>query len=136
HVWRELPTAQLVLLGRDFPIEGGWMSEYLLRTAGDFTHNVHVLGNQRPETLFPSLAKADVVALPSLWEAFGIAALEAMALGRASVLTSGSGYDDFAAHGHDALLVPPSDAHELAQAILRLLDDPNLRARLGANAAR
>jgi glycogen(starch) synthase len=136
EVWRERPTAQLVLLGHDFPLKRGKMSDYVLETAGEFARNVHLLGNQAAQTLFPSLAAADVIALPSLWEAFGIAALEAMALGKAVVLTSGSGYDDFATHEYDALLIRPGMSHDLAQAILRLLGDPALRARLGSQAAR
>jgi len=135
-VWREQPGAQLVLLGHDYPYQAGRMSDYVLARAGKFAGNVHVLGNQPPETLFPSLAAADVVALPSLWEAFGIAALEAMALGKAVVLTDGSGYNDFATDAHDALLVPPRQPQDLARAILRLLSDSGLRAQLGDQAAR
>jgi glycosyltransferase involved in cell wall biosynthesis len=134
QVWRAYPAAQLVLVGGDYPYRGAKMSEHVLREAGESAGNVHILGDQPPQRLFPALAAADVVALPSLWEAFGIAALEAMALGKAVVLTTGSGYDDFGTDQRNALMVAPGEAPALAQAIVRLLGDSSLRGRLGEEA--
>ena len=68
----------------------------------------HLLGHQPPERLFPAIAAADVVALPSLWEAFGLVALEGMALGKPCVLTSGSGFEDFFRDGVHGLMLPPA----------------------------
>ena len=75
-----------------------------------------------------------MVALPSLWEAFGLAALEAMALGRPCVLTSGSGFEEFFRDNEHGLLVPPGDAPALARAIDRMLRDAAMRRRFGAAA--
>ena len=50
-----------------------------------------MVGPLAREDLFPLLGEADVVVTPSLWEAFGIAALEAMAIGSCVVATKGSG---------------------------------------------
>lgn len=134
-VWDAVPEARLVLAGADDVWEHGPMSDELRRIAGPRSDRLHLLGSLPPEGLFPVLAAADVVALPSLWEAFGIAALEAMALGRALVVTSGHGYDDFIRPDVDALTVPPADAGALGRALVALLTDPGQRERLGASAA-
>jgi len=134
-VWRVHPGARLVAAGRDCGFDNAPMSQHLRARAGANADRVHVLGELAPEQLFAVLAAADVVAVPSLWEAFGLAALEAMALGRAVVGTTGGGYADFMTDGKDALLVAPGDAQALGVALLRLLDDQALRTRLGQNAA-
>lgn len=134
-VWARVPEAQLALLGADNPWRGGSMREHLLELVGPSESRLHLLGPQPPERLFPALAAADVVALPSLWENFATAALEAMALGRAMVVTSGTGFDEFIRPDREALMVPRGDARALSAALLRLLEDAELRARLAASAA-
>jgi glycogen(starch) synthase len=130
-VWKEHPAARLVMLGGD---NRGGMSERIRRGAGPHADRLHLLGNQPQERLFPGVSAADVVALPSLWEAFGLVALEAMALGRPCVLTSGSGFAEFFHDGEHGLLVPPGDPPAVARAISRMLGDAAMRRRFGAAA--
>jgi glycosyltransferase involved in cell wall biosynthesis len=78
------------------------------------------------------LAAADVVALPSLQEGLGVAALEAMAAGRPVVASRVGGLAEAVADGETGLLVPPGDAAALATALGRLVAEPALRERLGA----
>jgi len=134
-VWRVHPGARLVAAGRDCGFDNAPMSQHLRAVAGANADRVHVLGEQAPEQLFAVLVAADVVAVPSLWEAFGLAALEAMALGCAVVGTTGGGYADFMTDGQDALMVAPGDAEALGGALLRLIDDAALRAQIGRHAA-
>jgi glycosyltransferase involved in cell wall biosynthesis len=77
------------------------------------------------------LAAADVFCLPSYRESFGIVLLEAAALGVPAVATRIVGVVDAVRDGETGLLVAPRDARELASALLRLIEDPDLRARLG-----
>jgi glycosyltransferase involved in cell wall biosynthesis len=135
RVWDAHPQAQLVLIGRDSFWKKGLMSAELRRLAGPRSDRLHMLGDQPQTRLFPALAAADVVALPSLWEAFGIAALEAMALGRPTVVTAAGGYPEFVRPDRDGLLVAPADPSALAEALTALLGDASLRERLGASAA-
>ncbi len=71
--------------------------------------------------------------LSSEFQGFGRCALEAMACGAACVLTHLGGVLEYARHEDNALLAPPGQADQLADAILRLLDDPPLRQRLIAS---
>jgi glycosyltransferase involved in cell wall biosynthesis len=82
------------------------------------------------------LAACDVFALASRAEGLGVAALEAMACGRAVVATRVGGLMEAVVDGRTGLLVPPDDAGALAAALVRLHADPELRARLGAEGPR
>ncbi len=77
------------------------------------------------------LGLMDVFVLPSWREGMPRSAIEAAASGRAMVLTDIRGCREVARGGLEALLVPPRDAGRLTEAIGRLLDDTELRARLG-----
>lgn len=79
------------------------------------------------------LAAADVVVVPSRWEARSLVLQEAMAAGRPVVATNVGGTAELT--GDDgALLVPPGDPAALAAAVSTVLDDPALAARLGESA--
>jgi len=77
------------------------------------------------------LAAADVFALSTRSEVFNVATLEAMAAGRAVVVSDIPAFEEMIAHGREGWTVPPGDAGALAEALGRLLDDDRLRARLG-----
>ena len=78
-------------------------------------------------------AEAEVAVVPSLYEGFSLPAVEAMASGVPLVATTGGALPEVAGtDGETALLVPPGDPGALAGAILRMLANPELRARVGA----
>ena len=75
---------------------------------------------------------ADVYASPATGrESFGIVLLEAMASGTAIVCSDIHGYKGVVKRGEQALLVPPGESRPLAEALMRLLADPDLRERMG-----
>ena len=78
------------------------------------------------------LAAADVVCLPSRQEGLGVAALEAMAVGRPVVASRVGGLGEAVVHGRTGLLVEPEDEEGLAAALQRLLGSPEEAQRLGA----
>jgi glycosyltransferase involved in cell wall biosynthesis len=86
------------------------------------------------EDVAPLLARADVVAHPSLEEGMSNAVMEAMAAGRAIVATSVGGTPELL-RGR-GLLVPPADPAALADAIEQILADRVLAGRLGESARR
>jgi glycosyltransferase involved in cell wall biosynthesis len=79
------------------------------------------------------MAAADVVVVPSLWDGQPLVVQEALRSGRPLVASRAGGIPDLT--GEDgALLVPAGDAGALAGAVLSVLDDPGLAARLRAAA--
>ncbi len=76
-------------------------------------------------------AEFDVLAVPSSRESFGLAALEAMRCGIPVVATEVGGLPELVRHGETGLLVPAEDDHAMADALLSLLRDSELRRRLG-----
>lgn len=77
--------------------------------------------------------EADALVFPSEWEEpFGLVPLEAMACATPVVATRTGGAAEFLDDGGNCLAVPPGDAAALAAALVRLADDPALRARLVA----
>jgi glycosyltransferase involved in cell wall biosynthesis len=73
----------------------------------------------------------DVMASSSVHEPFGLTVLEAMAAGRAVIVTNAGGPPEFVTDGVTGLVVAPENVEELANGLQRLLDDPALRDRLG-----
>ena len=79
------------------------------------------------------LAAADVVVLPSRWEARSLTAQEALRAGCPLVATSVGGLPGLVGDG--AVLVPPGDPAALGDAVRALLDDPSAAAELAARGA-
>jgi glycosyltransferase involved in cell wall biosynthesis len=79
------------------------------------------------------MSAADIVVIPWHHEGFGVAAAEAMALGKPVVATRAGGLPEVI--GLNGRLVEPGDVNGLRSAILELADDVRLREQLGAQAA-
>ena len=77
----------------------------------------------------------DIFVLPSLYEGLGVAALEAMAAGKAVVASRIGGLTESIADGVTGSLTPPRDPAALSAAIARLIDDPGLARAMGQRAA-
>lgn len=89
--------------------------------------DVHWLG--RRDDVADLLAAADVVVLPSVWEARSLTAQEALRAGRPLVASAVGDLPELVGDG--AVLVPPGDPAALAAAVRRLLDDPAEAAAVG-----
>ncbi len=73
----------------------------------------------------------DIFALSSDWEGLPMTILEAMACGKPVVSTDVGGVREAVVNGETGLLVPPRKPDLLAEAILRLVGDPDLRSAMG-----
>jgi phosphatidylinositol alpha-1,6-mannosyltransferase len=102
------------------------------------TDTVTLLGRVGNDDLRTCFALADVFALPSMndgwrFEGFGLALLEASAAGLPVIGTRGCGVEDAVEDGVTGLLIPQQGVETaLAEAILTLLRDPDMRARMGS----
>lgn len=95
--------------------------------------SVALLG-QRSDAL-EIVARADIAVVPSTRpEPFGMALVEAMALGRPVVASDAGGPAEIVTDGVDGLLVPPGDAVALADALQKLIESPEYARSLGAHA--
>lgn len=80
----------------------------------------------------PSLmADMDVLAVPSLWEGFGLVTLEAMASSKPIIAGRVSALPEIVVHGETGLLVPPGDSAALADALTLLLNDADRARKMG-----
>jgi glycosyltransferase involved in cell wall biosynthesis len=94
----------------------------------------NALGFVRHDEAQRLIGQASVVVLPSHREGLPMVLLEAMAHGRAVVATPTGGIPSLVEDGATGLLVPRGDSRALRAAIARLLEDPELRRKLGAAA--
>ena len=102
---------------------------------GDLTSKVTFHGFlSRPE-LVDHYYNADVFAFPPIWnEGFGCTPVEAMAAGTPVVVTRSGGIVETVRDNETGFLVEKNDAHALAEAILKLLENDALRKRMGTAA--
>jgi glycosyltransferase involved in cell wall biosynthesis len=76
----------------------------------------------------------DVSVFPSLWEGTPLTVFEALAMGKPIVATDADGLVDVLTGEHDAVIVPKREAGALANGLIRVIDEPETRARIAANA--
>jgi D-inositol-3-phosphate glycosyltransferase len=96
--------------------------------------NVSFVGSRGQEELALYYAAADLCAVPSLTESFGLVALEAMACGTPVVGTRVGGLQTVIENGKSGLLVPAGDDEALADAMAQVLTDARLRMHLAHGA--
>jgi phosphatidylinositol alpha-mannosyltransferase len=109
--------------------DGPETSRLRAKVAGD--NRVEWLGRITEEEKAQRLRTADVLCAPSLGgESFGMVLLEGMAAQTAIVASDLPGYSNVARHEQEALLVPRGDARALAEALRRVMGEPQLAASL------
>lgn len=97
-------------------------------------HRVSVVSRFSHETLPELLRGHQIKLLPSLSEGFGVAILEAMAVGLAPVVTTTPGPSEFVRDGTNGILVPPRDAHAIVHALEQLISNRSYLRQLRRNA--
>lgn len=101
--------------------------------ANQLLRNVTFLGYQ--DDVQPLLIQCDFGVLPSVWkEPFGLTNLEYMMLGKAHIATTNGAQYEYVSNNRTGILVSPDNYRTLADAIERLLDDPEMCSRIGAAA--
>lgn len=110
----------------------GWEMEQTLRAAQARPGDVRLLGHVSEDDLAVLYAGCTAFAYPSLYEGFGLPLAEAMAAGAACLTSDVSSLPELG--GDVVLYADPHDVAAIAAGLARLLDDPALRAALGAAA--
>jgi L-malate glycosyltransferase len=127
---REQVDAELILAG-DGPDRGP--AEQLAQELGVAEHTRFLGKQDHMERLIPRM---HALHLPSETEAFGLAALEAMACGVPPVATRTGGLPDLITHGVDGYMEPVGDVDAQAERLVELLANTALHARIAAAARR
>jgi glycosyltransferase involved in cell wall biosynthesis len=124
-VRREAPETRFVLVGQ------GPALEDTRRRAADLGLDGSVVLTGFREDALELCSALDVFTLASLNEGLSISLLEAMALGKPSAVTRVGGIPEVVRDGVEGFLVPPGDPAALADRIVALLQDDDLRSRMG-----
>ena len=94
--------------------------------------NVRFLGHVERDELPALYASADIVAMPSRSDPWGMVLNEAALVGRPLVATTAAGAaHDLIEHGRNGFRVPPDDVDALREVLRHLTADPDLRERMG-----
>jgi glycogen(starch) synthase len=129
-VRQRVPNARCVIAGR-----GSYLPELQMQVdlegAGEF---VHLAGFVSDDALKEMLHRASCVVIPSLYEPFGIVALEALAAGAPTVVARTGGLAEIIEGTGAGLLVEPGGAREMADTVVRVLSDPSVAKDLQSNA--
>lgn len=124
-----LPDATFVIAGT-----GTQATRFRELAAGD--PRIHFIGHASDTDVRRLLARSDAVALPSLYEPFGLVALEAAATGAPLIVSAVGGLAEVVRDGVTGRVVPANDPRALAAAIAELVGDQSAaRARAAALAA-
>lgn len=127
EIVRQVPDVQLIAVGAG--LFGYSYKGYLDKEVESHVHWAGVIPNEDRPRYY---ATCDVYCSPAIgFESFGIVLLEAMATGKPVVASDIEGYRKVLEHGKEGLLVPPRDPERIAEAIVRLLKDPDLRRQMG-----
>ena len=123
-------NVELVIIGR--PTEGGASADLFAELSlTDCVSWVHGVSDERIVELY---SEAEVAVVPSLYEGFSLPAIEAMSCGVPLVTTTGGALPEVAgSHGETCFQVPPGDGEALAAMLGTVLDQPDVRDRVGAN---
>ena len=120
------PNLHLVLIGSGSPFFEQIQAH--VRQIG-LSNRIHLLGTRRD---VPNLlCGCDLFALPTQQEASGTVFVEAAACGLPVVATDVGGVSEMMRAGKTGFLVPAKDAAALRQSLARLIDDPELRVKMG-----
>jgi glycosyltransferase involved in cell wall biosynthesis len=124
-VVRHAPDARVVIFGE------GELREHLEHLIHEHHLEKHVLLAGFRADIIGCIKGFDLFVMSSVTEGLGTSVLDAMACRKAVVGTRAGGIPETVVDGQTGLLVEPRDPQALAESILRLLDDPAARQRMG-----
>ena len=126
-VIRSKPESRLLIIGSG-AIEGDLKNQV---KSLSLETQVEFAGKVAYEKIIECYRRTRIVVLPSRFEGFGFVPVEAALLEKPAIAASVGGLPEVVEDGETGVLFPAGNAEELAEKMLRLLDDPDLVQRLG-----
>ena len=132
-ILRHYPDAKFRFVGsaEHSPQRNLDMRQYLERMLQNNSRLVEFISHVPFDAIPNVLAETDICVFPSLWENFPCVCLEAMAAARGIVGSNAGGMAEMLDYGNAGRLVPPHSPKNIAQAVVKLLNDTQLRMGLG-----
>ena len=128
HVLETHPECHAVFVGLDMPSPlAASMKDYARGLCGKNADRLIFFGQTRHQQLYPIIAGAKLVVLPSLIDNLPNACLEAMALGKPVIATYGASFEEIITDGETGFLVTPRDSEALAKKINEVWTHPRLK---------
>jgi glycosyltransferase involved in cell wall biosynthesis len=127
---KQFPEAKYVIVGE------GWSRDILeseARITG-LNNKIRFTGFLSDQAVIDLMTSADVLVVPSIYEPFGIVALEGMATGVPVVASNVGGLSEVIEHDRTGIFVYPRSPESIAWGIERVLSDPDHAKRLAENA--
>lgn len=97
----------------------------------DIGGRIHFLGRRGRAEVAEAMRNCTVFVLPSRYEGLGCVYLEAMACGKPAIACHGQGIEELIRHGENGWLIPINGLEELVRGLQTLLENAELRARIG-----
>ena len=137
-VLKEYPKTKFIFVGKDVPSGPfkGSVKNWMIKeaTKKGIINNLIFMDHIQRNKVFGLLKMCDVFVVPSLYESFSYTCLEAMACSKAVVASEVGGIKEVIDSLESGILFPPNDDEKLAEAIIRLLEDEELRGKFGHKA--
>ncbi|MCM2322263.1 MAG: glycosyltransferase family 4 protein [Oligoflexia bacterium] len=122
---------KFVLVGDETRGSGGGYLAELKQMVSQFRIEEHVVFTGFEENVPEIMNAFDIFAMPSRQEAFGLVAIEAMAMERPVVISSGGSSREIIGNEEFGLFIRPEDAFDLQRQLRHLLDHPEERVKMG-----
>lgn len=129
EVSNQVPNAKLAFVGHGDP---GWLKDIVYEEGLEN----HVKIFEQRSDVFGCIAAADVVVHPSLVDSFSQLVIEAQFIGRPIIAFDIAAAKEQILEDESGFVVEPRDAHAMAEKVLLLFRDPELRGKLGRNGKR
>jgi glycosyltransferase involved in cell wall biosynthesis len=146
-VIEQCTDASFVFIGRDTfkdennssfrgDLKHSFKEQTLKKLPPKYLRNIEILSHMDNQSLQKYLRRCDVFVAPSLFETFGLVYVEAMSYAKPVIGSNAGGIPEVVRDGVSGFLIDPDAPQALAKAIVRLIKDPGLRQKMGANGRR
>jgi glycosyltransferase involved in cell wall biosynthesis len=128
QIIENIPEARMYIIGE------GIERRYLEQSIADLNIRDRVLLLGYKENVYKYIKQYDLWIMPSEREGFSIAILEAMSIGSTIIATSVGGNIEAISHGVNGLIIPPRSSKSIAEAVIYLYNNPEMRVEFGEKA--